>query len=134
MKTILSLFLFFETIYAEDFSKITISLTNIIIAFLIILVIILVIIIIFNNKKIKELNKTIKERDEKIQWLRKVFVQKENTLNKNIKNLEDQISNLNHTIDLLEQKLKEGTKNQVVTKLESLQRKREEILSKLKEQ
>ncbi len=125
--------LFLEFSEASTLDKINISLSNVLLATLAVIIIVLLIILQNKNKNIANLNKVVEEKDEKIQWLRKVFAQKESSLNKTIKELEKGITELNHTIDNLEQKLKEGTKNQVVAKLESLERKREELLHKLKD-
>jgi len=118
---------------ASSLNQISISLATILMSALGVVILILLFILFRNSKKLKALNKVIDEKDEKIQWLRKVFAQKEASLNKDIKEFEKKVTELNHTIDTLEQKLKEGTKNQVVAKLDSLQRKREELLYKLKD-
>ena len=122
-----------ESLFASDLSQIHISLGNIILIVTAVIIVALLFMLFLSNKKAKVLQEVIKEKDEKIQWLRKVFAQKETNLNKTIRELENNVNELNHTIDSLEQKLKEGTKNQVVAKLESLERKREEVLYKLKD-
>jgi len=122
-----------ESLFASDLSQIHISLGNIILIVTAVIIVVLLFMLFLSNKKAKALQEVIKEKDEKIQWLRKVFAQKETNLNKTVRELENNVNELNHTIDSLEQKLKEGTKNQVVAKLESLERKREEVLYKLKD-
>jgi ABC-type transport system involved in cytochrome bd biosynthesis fused ATPase/permease subunit len=71
----------------------------------------------------------LEEKEEKITWLRRIGAENEHRRTTKIQELEKQIVEQNHTIDKLEQKLREGTKNQVVAKLEALQRKREQALS-----
>jgi peptidoglycan hydrolase CwlO-like protein len=132
-RTLLLLLLASSMASASDLNQINISLGNILIITQAIIILIILFLLFRSNKKIKTLNKTIDEKDEKIQWLRKIFAQKESGFNKDIQDLEKKISDLNHEIEALEQKLKEGTKNQVVAKLDSLQRKREELLYKLKD-
>jgi len=88
----------------------------------------LLIILFINNtstkQKLKEAQETIEEKDEKINWLRRIGAENEHRHTTKIQELEKQIVELNHTIEKLEQRVKEGTKNQVVAKLEALQHKR----------
>jgi len=66
----------------------------------------------------------LKEKEEKITWLRQVHAENDRKYLTQIQELEKEILKRNHTIDKLELKLSEGTKNQVVLKIEELRAKR----------
>ncbi len=68
--------------------------------------------------------KLLQEREEKITWLRQVHAENEHRRMKQIQELEKELLAKQHTIEQLEMKLKEGTKNQVVSKIEALQNER----------
>jgi|GEM_PF-2175543 len=78
--------------------------------------------------KTNKLHTLLKEKEEKIEWLRRIKGENEYRLTQQIQELEKHITELNHTVENLERQIKEGTKNQVVAKLEALQRKREQAL------
>ncbi len=132
-KIILAALLSLQLLSAASLQEMSVSLVNVVLVALALALLVLFVMLLAKHKTVQALKNQIDEKDEKIQWLRKVFAQKESSLNKRVQELEKNITELNHTIDSLEQKLKEGTKNQVVTKLESLERKREELLHKLKD-
>ena len=67
----------------------------------------------------------LKEKASKIDWLRQVRVEDQQRHTKEIQALEKEILTLTHTIERLEMKLAEGTKNQVVEKIEALEKKRQ---------
>ena len=72
----------------------------------------------------------LKEKEEKIAWLRKVMAQNEHAKTKLEHENEKKIMELTHTIEMLERKAKEGTKNQVVAKIEEQQQKRARMLER----
>ena len=87
--------------------------------------ILLIVLFVAQRKELKEAEALIKEKDEKIAWLRQIHAQNEHRLTQKIQELEKESMQQNHKIDKLETKLKEGTKNQVVAKIEELRAKRE---------
>jgi uncharacterized membrane protein YgaE (UPF0421/DUF939 family) len=80
------------------------------------------------SSEAKRLRTQLKEKEEKVEWLRRIKGENEYRLNQRIQELEKQTTELQHTIEDLERRLREGTKNQVVAKLEALQRKREQAM------
>ena len=81
----------------------------------------------FYMKKCEERNKLIQEKEEKIIWLRQIHAESEHRHLKQIQETEKEIITLHHNISDLERQLQEGTKNQVVAKIEALQKKRQNI-------
>jgi len=71
------------------------------------------------------------EKEEKITWLHQVHAEQEQSHLKKEKELEKEILQLTHTNENLELRLKEGTKNQVVSKIEELQSKRQTVQNRL---
>ncbi|SFV58444.1 hypothetical protein MNB_SV-10-970 [hydrothermal vent metagenome] len=82
------------------------------------------------KNRIKHQNTLLEEKDEKIKWFREVSAKNEYNRTQKEHELEKQIVELNHTIEILEKKAKEGTKNQVVAKLEAQQNKRARLLER----
>ncbi len=70
------------------------------------------------------------EKEEKITWLRQIHAEHEQSHLHKEKELEKEILRLTHANENLELKLKEGTKNQVVNKIEELQAKRQTVLNR----
>jgi len=80
--------------------------------------------VLYMTKRASQEKALLKEKEEKITWLRQIHAENEQKhLNKQ-KELEKEILKLTHTIEKLELQLAEGTKNQVVQKIEALQKKR----------
>jgi len=84
-----------------------------------------------SRKRLQAQKKLLEEKEEKIDWLRQMHATNEHKQNSKIQTLEKEIVSLKHTIEMLEQKAKEGTKNQVVAKLEALKEKRERLFEHL---
>lgn len=82
------------------------------------------------KKSIKKQQTIINEQKEKIKWLRQTFAENEQRFTKTEHELEKKILQLNNNIQNLEEQAKNGTKNQVVSKLEALQNKREKLLQR----
>ncbi|MDQ7046889.1 MAG: hypothetical protein Q9M39_04455 [Sulfurovum sp.] len=76
------------------------------------------------KKQMESKNKEIKEKDEKIKWLRQIAGENEYSSTSKAHETQKQIMALEHTVKILESQAKEGTKNQVVSKIEALQSKR----------
>ena len=79
---------------------------------------------------LKRKRELLGEKEQKIAWLRKMMAQNEYAKTKLEHENEKKIMELTHTIETLERKVKEGTKNQVVAKIEEQQRKRERMLER----
>jgi hypothetical protein len=119
--------LLFHTLQAAEFSTYETSLyTGTVSLFLLLLAIVIVMM-----KKSAKDKALLEEREEKIAWLRQIHAENEFRCQEQAKELEKEILKLTHTIETLELKLKEGTKNQVVEKIEALQNKRMSAQSRL---
>ena len=84
----------------------------------------------YTKKRLTETEKLLEEKEEKVLWFRQITAQHEQAKTKEDHETEKKILQLNHTIETLERKLKEGTKNQVVAKIEAQQHKRDNALSR----
>ncbi|SFV90421.1 hypothetical protein MNB_SV-4-1315 [hydrothermal vent metagenome] len=82
------------------------------------------------RSKLKETTAALEEKEEKVTWFRQVMAQNEQAKTKHEHEMEKRVLELTHTIETLEKKLKEGTKNQVVAKIEAQQQKRENALAR----
>jgi len=120
MKQLLILLLLVHTANASQSSLYQMSLyTGTVFLFLLLLGMVFVMM-----KRASQQNEVLKEKEAKITWLRQIHAENEQKhLNKE-KELEKEILKLEHTIEKLELQLAEGTKNQVVEKIEALQKKR----------
>ena len=76
------------------------------------------------KKQIESKNKRIGKKDEKIKWLRQTAAENAYKHTNKDHETQKQIMALEHTVEILETQAKEGTKNQVVSKIEALQAKR----------
>lgn len=74
--------------------------------------------------------KLLKAKEEKIEWLREVGAKNDHKHTSQTQEHEKKIVELNHTIERLETKVKEGTKNQVVSKIEAHEAKRAKLLER----
>jgi len=75
--------------------------------------------------KCKQKNTLIEEKKREIQKLQELDNTQEKQRLKQEVEIQQEIVSLTHTIETLERKLQEGTKNQVVAKIEALQKKRQ---------
>lgn len=71
----------------------------------------------------------LEEKEEKIQWLRRVHAENEYHWKKKEQEQELEIQSLTHTVETLETQAKSGSKNQVVSKIEALREQRAARLS-----
>jgi rubrerythrin len=69
--------------------------------------------------------KLLQEKEEKIVWLTRSNAENEQRHTQREQELEKEILKQAHTIETLELRMKEGTKNQVVSKIEELQNRRQ---------
>ena len=91
---------------------------------MVVIVLVLLYLVIRYKNIVNAQKQTLEEKDEKIIWLREISAENDHRhLNKSHES-EKNIQVLNHSIETLELKAKEGTKNQVVAKIEAQQSKR----------
>jgi len=121
VKFILILCAFLNIVHASSESLYQTSLYTGTLFFFLLLAIIALIL----YKKHSKDQKLLEEKEEKITWLRQVHAENEHRYLKKEQETETEILSLKHTISDLERKLQEGTKNQVVAKIEALQKKRQ---------
>jgi len=88
-------------------------------------------IIIIQYRKLSQEREILKEKSAKIDWLRQIRAENETKHLNELKEKEKEILTLTHRVETLELKLKEGTKNQVVEKIEALQKRRESVQRRL---
>jgi len=100
--------------------------------YLIIVVLILSIFIIIQRytKIIREKDDIIVKHEEKIKWFRQVTAENEHKKITQEHQSEKEILELKHTIENLEQKVKEGEKNQIVSKIEMYQERRSKLFER----
>ena len=127
MRSLMILGLLFAVAEAKTGSSYETSLYTGTLAFFILMLAIIIV----QMRRGSEDKRLIQEKDEKITWLRQVHAENEHRRTKQIQELEKEIMSLRHTIDQLEMKLQEGTKNQVVSKIEALQSQRKAAREKL---
>ena len=125
------IFVLFANFAAAEENMLTNYQTEITLTMLLI-VVLLFILYIAQRKEFKETETKLKEKEEKIAWLRQVHAQNDYRNTQRIQELEKEVLQLEHTVEKLETKLKEGTKNQVVAKLEALRSARENAQSRIK--
>ena len=77
---------------------------------------------------LKNTKKILVEHEEKIKYLRQTYAEYEYKQTQKEYANEKKVLELEHTIEHLEDKIKDGTKNQVVAKLEAYKSKREQQL------
>ena len=120
MKQLLILLLLVHTANASQSSLYQTSLyTGTVFLFLLLLGMVFVMM-----RRSSQQNEVLKEKEAKITWLRQIHAENEQRHINKEKELEKEILKLEHTIEKLELQLAEGTKNQVVEKIEALQKKR----------
>ena len=100
---------------------------------LVTLFVMLVLIVSFfrQRKIVKHKNELIIEHEEKIKFLRQINAENEYKQTQKEHTNEKTLLELQHTITTLEEKINDGTKNQVVAKLEAWKNKREQQLKRV---
>jgi Na+-transporting methylmalonyl-CoA/oxaloacetate decarboxylase gamma subunit len=127
MKYLFIILLFLNTVQASQTSIYETSLyTGTVFLFLLLLAIAIV-----QMRKNSQDRQILKEKEEKITWLRQIYAEKEHNHLQDVQKMEKEILKLTHSNENLELRLKEGTKNQVVNKIEELQNKRQTVQSRL---
>lgn len=82
------------------------------------------------KKAASKLQVLLNEKDEKIKWLRQIGAENDHKYTKKAHDAEKTILELTHKVSDLEARAKEGTKNQVVSKIEAQQSKREKAIKR----
>ena len=118
-------YLFFTLLFAGSAHAADISIHNSSL-FLSILFLALGILVIYayHIHKCKQLNILLEEKGKKIKVLKENHSNHEKKILKKELEVEKEILVLNHTIENLQRQMQEGTKNQVVLKIEELEKKR----------
>ena len=129
MKYLLLLMLTYHTADAAATTYETSLYTGTVFLFLLLLAIVLV-----QIRKGTQDKALLSEKEEKITWLRQIHAEHEQSHLYKEKELEKEILRLTHANENLELRLKEGTKNQVVSKIEELQSKRQTVQNRLSSQ
>jgi len=95
------------------------------------LIVVVLLVVLWRYKKELE-NKTVllEEKEEKIKYLRQIAAENDHRQSTKAHEDEKTILALQHTIETLETKAKEGTKNQVVAMIEAQQAKRAKLLER----
>lgn len=112
------------SIRAVNASEITIHSTSIYMIIFFLILLSIIIYAFFRNKCEKQ-DEIMKEKIEKIKDLKMQKREAEKEAVNKKQAVEKEIILLNHTISDLERQLKEGSKNQIVAKIEALQQKRQ---------
>jgi uncharacterized membrane protein len=127
MKYLFTVLLFLNTAQAAQLSIYEVSLySGAVFIFLLLLTMTIV-----SMKKRSKDKQLLKEKDEKITWLRQIYAEKEHKHLRKVQEMEKEILKLTHSSENLKLRLKEGTKNQVVSKIEELQNRRQAAQSQL---
>jgi len=130
LKYLLIFILSYHTVQAAQTSVYETSLyTGTVFLFLLLLAIALV-----QMRKGTQDKALLAEKEEKITRLHQIHAEQEQSHLQKEKELEKEILQLTHNNENLELRLKEGTKNQVVSKIEELQNKRQTVQNRLSSQ
>ena len=124
MKYLLLTLLSIHTLHANNTAEVTIHSSSVYLIMLFLLLALIVTYAFFINK-CNDKQKLLEEKDANITTLKKQERENETASLKKNQEIEKEILSLQHTIADLERKIQEGTKNQVVAKIEALQRKRQ---------
>lgn len=88
--------------------------------------------VLLQTKKIlKTTTKLLEEKKEKVTWFRQIEAEHERKRVELAHQVELEMQALHNSIEKLQKEAKEGTKNQVVSKLESQQHKRAKLLERV---
>ena len=83
-----------------------------------------------SNQRLQKTVKQLKEKKEKVTWFRQIEAEHERKRVELAHKVELEMQELHNSIEKLQKEAKEGTKNQVVSKLESQQHKRAKLLER----
>ena len=104
---------------------------NIVLLVMIVISLIFIYIILNQRKTLKSKNLLLLEHEEKITYLRKIHAEYEYKQTQKEHANEKKTLELNHTIESLEEKINDGTKNQVVAKIEAFKNKRDQQIKRV---
>ena len=90
-----------------------------------------VLVLVYSLLKLKHKNALILEQEEKIKFLRQTHAEYEYKQTEKNHTDEKRFLEFQHTITILEEKINDGTKNQVVAKLEEYKNKRDQQLKRV---
>jgi len=90
-----------------------------------------VLVLVYSFLKLKHKNALILEQEEKIKFLRQTHAEYEYKQTEKNHTDEKRFLEFQHTITILEEKINDGTKNQVVAKLEEYKNKRDQQLKRV---
>jgi len=124
MKYLLLTLLSIHTLHAKNTAEVTIHSSSIYLIMLFLLLALIVSYAFFIYKCDKK-QKLLEEKDANIATFEKQERENETASFKKDKEVEKEILTLQHTIADLKRNIQEGTKNQVVAKIEALQKKRQ---------
>jgi len=82
------------------------------------------------KKVLKQSNKQLEEKKEKVTWFRQIEAEREHKRVELAHKVELEMQTLRSNIEKLQKEAKEGTKNQVVSALEAQQQKRQKLLQR----
>jgi len=94
------------------------------------LILILALLLLQTKKALKTTTKLLEEKKEKVTWFRQIEAEHERKRVELAHKVELEMQELHNSIEKLQKEAKEGTKNQVVSKLESQQHKRAKLLER----
>lgn len=126
MKYLLLSLLSIHTLYASNSAEVTIHSASVYLIMLFLMLALMVTYAYFLYKCNKQ-QKIIETKEAQITHYEKQQRDTETSLFKKDKEIEKEIFTLKHTIADLERKIQEGTKNQVVAKIEALEKKRQNV-------
>ena len=99
-------------------------------AFMLLVILLLLMLVFTYKKELRQRKKRITHYKEKVKYLRQITAENEHRHSNFTHETEKTIMHLDHTIEALELKVKEGTKNQVVSMLETQKNKRAKQLER----
>jgi len=113
-----------DTIFQNDDTLLYIA------AFMLVVILLLLIFVFTYKKELRKQKNRNTHYKEKVKYLRQIIAENEHRHNTFTHETEKTIMGLEHTVEALELKVKEGTKNQVVSMLEAQQNKRAKQLER----
>ena len=126
MKYLLLILLSLHTLYANESDAVTIHSSSVYLVMLFLLLALMITYAYFIYK-CKKTAKIIEEKEAQLTRLTKKEQEQEKSKVQKDQETEQEIVALKHTIADLERNIQEGTKNQVVAKIEALEKKRQNV-------
>jgi uncharacterized membrane protein YgaE (UPF0421/DUF939 family) len=94
------------------------------------IILMLFLLLLQSNQRLQKTVKQLKEKKEKVTWFRQIEAEHERKRVELAHKVELEMQALHNSIETLKKEAKEGTKNQVVIKLEAQQYKRAKLLER----